>query len=381
MFRLGLPMTLNALVRFVLACSVAAAPMAAATPASAASRIKDLADIEGVRTNMLLGYGLVVGLQGTGDSLRNSPQTLQSLQAMLERLGVNTRGANLSSGNIAAVTVTAELPAFATQGSRFDISVQAIGDAKSLLGGTLIATPLLGADGNTYAVAQGAISVAGFAAQGAGASVVKGVPTNGRIAAGAVVEREVGFRLANQNSLRLALRNPDFTTAKRMAEAINAFVGNGAADAPDPATVRITVPNGYRGGIVGLLTEIEQLRVRPDAPAKIVIDETSGIIVMGEDVRVSTVAIAQGNLTIRITEEPEVAQPAPFSDGETVVVPRTEIKVSEQADRKLTVMRGGVSLQQLVGGLNALGVGPRDLIAILQAIKAAGALQADIEVI
>ena len=374
-------MTLNALVRFVLACSVAAAPMAAATPASAASRIKDLADIEGVRTNMLLGYGLVVGLQGTGDSLRNSPQTLQSLQAMLERLGVNTRGANLSSGNIAAVTVTAELPAFATQGSRFDISVQAIGDAKSLLGGTLIATPLLGADGNTYAVAQGAISVAGFAAQGAGASVVKGVPTNGRIAAGAVVEREVGFRLANQNSLRLALRNPDFTTAKRMAEAINAFVGNGAADAPDPATVRITVPNGYRGGIVGLLTEIEQLRVRPDAPAKIVIDETSGIIVMGEDVRVSTVAIAQGNLTIRITEEPEVAQPAPFSDGETVVVPRTEIKVSEQADRKLTVMRGGVSLQQLVGGLNALGVGPRDLIAILQAIKAAGALQADIEVI
>lgn len=374
-------MTLTAFARFALAVCVAAAPLAAASPAAAASRIKDLADIEGVRTNMLLGYGLVVGLQGTGDSLRNSPQTLQSLQAMLERLGVNTRGANLSSGNIAAVTVTAELPAFATQGSRFDVSVQAIGDAKSLLGGTLIATPLLAADGNTYAVAQGAISVAGFAVQGASASVVKGVPTNGRIAAGAVVEREVGFRLANQNTLRLALRNPDFTTAKRMAEAINAFVGMAAANAPDPATVRVTVPGGYRGGIVALLTEIEQLRVKPDAAAKIVIDETSGIVVMGEDVRVSTVAIAQGNLTIRITEEPDVSQPAPFSDGETVAVPRTEIKISEQADRKLTVMRGGVSLQQLVGGLNALGVGPRDLIAILQAIKAAGALQADIEVI
>ena len=374
-------MSLNSFLRIILAACVAAAPIASASHAAAASRIKDLADFEGVRTNMLLGYGLVVGLQGTGDSLRNSPQTLQSLQAMLERLGVNTRGANLTSGNIAAVTVTAELPAFATQGSRFDISVQAIGDAKSLLGGTLIATPLLGADGNTYAVAQGAISVAGFAAQGAGTSLVKGVPTNGRIPAGAVVEREVGFRFANQNSLRLALRNPDFTTAKRMAEAINAFVGDGAASAPDPATVRVSVPQGYRGGIVALLTEIEQLRVKPDSAAKIVIDETSGIIVMGEDVRVSTVAIAQGNLTIRITEEPEVAQPAPFSDGQTVVVPRTEVKVSEQADRKLTLMRGGVSLQQLVGGLNALGVGPRDLIAILQAIKAAGALQADIEVI
>jgi flagellar P-ring protein precursor FlgI len=374
-------MNVTSLARLTVAFCVAFAPFATMQPASAASRIKDLADVEGVRTNMLLGYGLVVGLQGTGDSLRNSPQTLQSLQAMLERLGVNTRGANLSSGNIAAVTVTAELPAFATQGSRFDISVQAIGDAKSLLGGTLIATPLLAADGNTYAVAQGAISVAGFSAQGAGASIVKGVPTNGRIPAGAVVEREVGFRMANQNSLRLALRNPDFTTAKRMAEAINAFVGTNAADAPDPATVRISVPKGYRGGIVAMMTEIEQLRVRPDTAAKIVIDETSGIVVMGEDVRVSTVAIAQGNLTIRITEEPEVSQPAPFSDGETVVVPRTEIKVSEQADRKLTVMRGGVSLQQLVGGLNALGVGPRDLIAILQAIKAAGALQADIEVI
>ncbi len=236
--------------------------------AAAQSRIKDLADIEGVRKNMLLGYGLVVGLQGTGDSLRNSPQTLQSLQSMLERLGVNTRGANLNSGNIAAVTVTAELPAFATQGSRIDIAVQAIGDAKSLLGGTLIATPMLGADGNTYAVAQGAVTVAGFAVQGAAASVVKGVPTSGRIPAGAVVEREVHYNLAGQSALRLALRNPDFTTAKRIAGAINAFIGQGTANAPDPATVRIAIPDGYRGNIVDLMTEIEQLRVTPDQPAK-----------------------------------------------------------------------------------------------------------------
>jgi flagellar P-ring protein precursor FlgI len=300
---------------------------------------------------------------------------------MLERLGVNTRGASLTSGNIAAVTVTAELPAFATQGSRFDVSVQAIGDAKSLLGGTLIATPLLGADGNTYAVAQGAVSVAGFTAGGAGASVVKGVPTNGRVAAGAVVEREVTFNLAAQRSLRLALRNPDFTTARRMVGAINDFIGAGAAETPDPATVRVTVPPGYGGNLVALLTDIEQLRVTPDTPAKVVIDETSGIIVMGADVRVSTVAIAQGNLTIRVAEAPEVAQPLPYApEGETVVVPRTEVTVDESADRKLTVLRQGVSLQQLVGGLNALGVGPRDMIAILQAIKAAGALQADIEV-
>ncbi len=352
----------------------------AATAAHAYSRIKDIADVEGVRENMLVGYGLVVGLNGTGDSLRNAPGTQQSLQAMLERLGVNTRGANISSGNVAAVIVTANLPPFSTQGSRIDITVSALGDAKNLQGGTLLVTPLLGADGNVYAIGQGQIAISGFSAQGQASSVTRGVPTSGRISAGAIVEREIQFELATLKSLRLALRNPDFTTAKRMSDAINNFVGSKVANATDPGTVRVAMPTAYQGNMVGLLTDIEQLRVQPDLPAKVVIDEASGIIVMGSDVRVSGVAIAQGNLTIRVTEFPEVSQPAPFSDGETTVVPRTDVQIDEATDRKLTVLRAGVSLQQLVNGLNALGVGPRDMIAILQAIKAAGALQAEIEV-
>jgi flagellar P-ring protein precursor FlgI len=351
------------------------------TAVSAYSRIKDIADIEGVRENMLVGYGLVVGLNGTGDSLRNAPGTQQSLQAMLERLGVNTRGQNISSGNVAAVIVTANLPPFSTQGTRIDVTVSALGDAKNLQGGTLLVTPLLAADGNIYAIAQGQISINGFSAQGAASTVTRGVPTSGRIAAGAIVEREIKFELAQMRDVKLALRNPDFTTARRVSDVINAFVGVPIADAADPATVHVVVPGAYKGNLVGLLTDIEQLRVEPDLPARIVIDEASGIIVMGADVRVSSVAIAQGNLTIRVTEFPEVVQPEPFSKGgETVVVPRTEIEVEDSSDKKLAVLRAGVSLQQLVNGLNALGVGPRDMIAILQAIKAAGALQAEIEV-
>jgi flagellar P-ring protein precursor FlgI len=348
--------------------------------AQANSRIKDIADIEGVRENQLVGYGLVVGLNGTGDSLRNAPGTQQSLQAMLERLGVNTRGANISSGNVAAVMVMASLPAFATQGSRIDVTVSSIGDAKNLQGGRLIVTPLAGADGNIYAVADGQIAINGFSAQGAASSVTKGVPTSGRIAAGAIVERELKFDFASMSTLRLALRNPDFTTARRVSEAINAFMGSSIASANDPATVRVTLPASARTSMVNLITDIEQLRVQPDQPAKVVIDESSGIIVMGSDVRVSSVAIAQGNLTIRVTETPEVSQPEAFSNGETTVVPRTDIQIDEPVDRKLGVLRTGVTLQQLVNGLNALGVGPRDMIAILQAIKAAGALQAEIEV-
>jgi len=348
--------------------------------AQANSRIKDIADIEGVRENQLVGYGLVVGLNGTGDSLRNAPGTQQSLQAMLERLGVNTRGANMSSGNVAAVMVMASLPAFATQGSRIDVTVSSIGDAKNLQGGRLIVTPLAGADGNIYAVADGQIAINGFSAQGAASSVTKGVPTSGRIAAGAIVERELKFDFASMSTLRLALRNPDFTTARRVSEAINAFMGSSIASANDPATVRVTLPASARTSMVNLITDIEQLRVQPDQPAKVVIDESSGIIVMGSDVRVSSVAIAQGNLTIRVTETPEVSQPEAFSNGETTVVPRTDIQIDEPVDRKLGVLRTGVTLQQLVNGLNALGVGPRDMIAILQAIKAAGALQAEIEV-
>ncbi|HEX2216574.1 MAG TPA: flagellar basal body P-ring protein FlgI [Xanthobacteraceae bacterium] len=356
-----------------------AATLMAALPAEAASRIKDLASIEGVRQNQLIGYGLVVGLNGTGDSLNNAPFTKQSLQAMLERLGVNIRGAALRTGNVAAVMVTSNLPPFGTQGTRIDVTVSALGDAKSLQGGTLLVTPLLGADGNVYAVAQGSLAIGGFQAEGDAAKITRGVPTVGRIANGAIIEREIEFVLNRLPQLRLALRNPDFTTAKRIASAINDFMGGPIAEPLDPSTVQITLPRKDPTNIVALLTEIEQLQVEPDLGAKIVIDERSGIIVMGRDVRVSTVAVAQGNLTVTISETPEVSQPAPFSRGETRVVPRSRIGVQEDG-RKLALVKEGVSLQQLVDGLNALGIGPRDLIAILQAIKAAGAIQADIEV-
>lgn len=354
---------------------------AVTTPTLAASRIKDIADVEGIRENLLVGYGLVVGLNGSGDSLRNSPFTLQSLQAMLERLGVNTRGTNLNTRNVAAVMVTGNLPAFATQGTRLDISVSALGDASSLQGGTLLVTPLLGADGEVYAVAQGALAVGGFTAGGDAAVVSRGVATSGRISNGAIVEREIKFAMADLKQVRLALRNPDLTTAYRMASAINTFTGGPFANATDPGTVQLVLPRDYKGTIISLLTDIEQLVVEPDQPARIIIDEDTGIIVMGQEVRVSTIAIAQGNLTIRITETPQVAQPNPFAEqGETVVVPRTEIEVDDDSDERLTVLNDGVSLQQLVDGLNALGIGPRDMISILQSIKAAGALQADIEV-
>ncbi|PZQ19355.1 MAG: flagellar biosynthesis protein FlgA [Ancylobacter novellus] len=344
------------------------------------SRIKDLTDIEGVRENQLVGYGLVVGLNGTGDSLNAAPFTKQSLQSMLERLGVNTRGQTLRTKNVAAVMVTANLPPFGTQGTRIDVTVSALGDATSLQGGTLIVTPLMGADGEVYAVAQGSVAVIGFNAQGEAAQVVRGVPTAGRISNGGLIEREIPFALNNLPSVRLALRNPDLTTARRIAGAINAFMGKGVAEPKDPSTVQLEVPKQYKGNIVQLLTEIEQLKVEPDQLAKIVIDERSGIIVMGQDVRVSTVAVAQGNLTVTITESPIASQPAPFSDGETVVTPRTDITVDTDKNRRLAILKEGVNLRQLVDGLNAIGVGPRDLIAILQAIKAAGALQAEIEV-
>jgi flagellar P-ring protein precursor FlgI len=346
---------------------------------SATSRIKDLANIEGVRQNQLIGYGLVVGLNGTGDTLNNIPFTKQSLQAMLERLGVNIRGATIRTGNVAAVMVTANLPAFGTQGTRIDVTVSSLGDAKSLQGGTLLVTPLLGADGNVYAVGQGSVAINGFQAEGEAAKITRGVPTVGRIANGAIIEREIDFALNRLNQVRLALRNADFTTAKRIAAAINDFIGSNTAEPLDSSTVQINVPKQYNGNVVSLLTELEQLQIEPDLAAKIVIDERSGIIVMGRDVRVSTVAVAQGNLTVTISETPQVSQPAPFSRGQTRVVPRTRIGVQEDG-KKFAVVREGVSLQQLVDGLNALGIGPRDLIAILQAIKAAGAIQAEIEV-
>lgn len=350
--------------------------------AYASSRLKDVVDFEGVRDNMLIGYGLVVGLNGTGDSLTNSPFTETSLVGMLERLGVNTRGTSMKTKNVAAVMVTATLPAFASQGSRVDVVVSTLGDAKNLTGGMLLVTPLLGADGEVYAVAQGALAVGGFSAQGQGTTVTKGVPTAGRIANGAIVEREIKFRLADLGSMRLSLRNPDFTTANRVASAINEHMKSKVAVANDAATVRVLVPDARRHDVVGLMTEIEQISVTPDQVARVIIDEQSGIIVMGENVRINTVAIAQGNLTIRITETPQVSQPSALSQGgTTTTVARTDINIDEGNGKKMAVLGTGVSLQEMVQSLNALGIGPRDMIAILQSIKAAGALQADLEVI
>ncbi|MCB2097230.1 MAG: flagellar basal body P-ring protein FlgI [Parvularculaceae bacterium] len=350
-------------------------------PAHSAARIKDLADIEGVRDNMLIGYGLVVGLDGTGDRIRNTPFTRESLVSMLERMGVNIRSEALDTENIAAVMVTANLPPFATQGARIDVSVSALGDAESLRGGVLLVTPLYGADGEVYAVAQGSLAVGGYAARGQAASLIRGVPTNGRIANGAVVEREIAYEIAARTSVRLALRNPDFTTANRISAAINAALGAGTASVADPGTVKLNRPQNYSGDMVALIARVETISVNADTRAKVVIDETAGVVVIGDDVRVSTVAIAQGNLTISVGETPQVSQPSPFSrGGETVVVPRTSVGADDEpADLK--IVEESVRLRDLVDGLNALGVSPRDLIAILQAIKAAGALQADIEVL
>ena len=346
------------------------------------TRIKDIVDVEGVRDNMLVGYGLVVGLNGTGDSLNNSPFTEQSLVGMLERLGVNVRGQKVRTDNVAAVMVTATLPPFSRQGTRIDVNVSSLADAQDLRGGTLLVTPLLGADGEVYAVSQGPVATGSFSAKGQGASIVKGVPTSGRIPSGALIERELEFNLSALGSLKLSLRNPDFTTAVRIADVVSQRLGKGMAVAEDPGTVRVSMPEKYRDNAVALIADLESLRVVPDQPAKIVIDEVTGTIVMGSNVRISTVAIAQGNLTIRITETPQVSQPNPFSEqGETVVVPRTDIQVDEDCKKRMTVVEEGVTLQELVAGLNSLGVGPRDVISILQSIKAAGALQAELEIL
>lgn len=353
----------------------------AVAPASAkTTRIKDIVAFEGVRDNQLVGYGLVVGLNGTGDSLGNSPFTEQSLIAMLERLGVNVRGQNLNTGNVAAVMVTATLPPFTNQGSTIDVNISTLGDSKSLQGGTLLVTPLMAADGEVYAVSQGSVNISGFSTSGEAASLTQNIPTAGRIPGGAIVEREIDFKLEDLTQVRLALRNPDFTTARRIAQAINGYASSSIAKAENPASVLLVRPASYGGSIVDMITDIEQLPVQPDQIARVVLDERSGVIVMGSDVKISTVAIAQANLTVRITETPQVSQPNPFAEqGTTVVVPRTDVEVNTGPDAKLAVVETGVTLQDLVTGLNRLGVPPRDVITILQAIKAAGALQAEIE--
>lgn len=356
--------------------------------AHASSRIKDIVTVEGIRENMLIGYGLVVGLNGTGDKLNNSVFTEKSLASFLERLGISTQGTELKTQNVAAVTVSASLPPFARVGGRMNVTVSALGDATSLQGGTLLPTPLMGADGEIYAVAQGTVTIEGFEAGGDSATVSKGVPTTGFLPDGAIVEREVAFDFNTLSTLNLALRNPDVSTAKRIAKAINLHMSGPVAEVRDPGTVTLDVPKRYRQGLTHLLAEIEQLRVQPDQVARVVIDEASGTIVMGENVRIDEVAVAQGNLVVRITETPQVSQPVSFApeSAETVEVPRTTVVVEEGGgvsgaleDDKFAVLETGANLRDLVTGLNALGVGPRDLISILQTIKVAGAMQAELE--
>lgn len=348
-----------------------------AGPADAAPRIKDVVDVENVRSNQLVGYGLVVGLAGTGDRIRNVPFTEETIQAMLERMGVNIRGTQMRTENVAAVSVTAIMPPFARAGSTIDVQVSAMGDASSLQGGTLIVSSLRALDGEIYAVAQGPVAVSGFEARGAGARVSRGVATSARIAGGAIVEREVPYALSSATSLKLALKNPDFTTAQRIAETVNK-VAPGAAAVLDPATVELGGNGSYKGSLIELVTRIENLTVAIDQPARVVINEASGTVVMNADVRISPVAIAQGGLTISVTERPVASQPAPFSNGQTQVLPRTDISVDDGSGRSLAMLDGGASLRTLVSGLNSLGVSPRDLITILQAIRTAGALQAEI---
>tara|TARA_R110002167_G_scaffold346596_1_gene557239 strand:- start:7319 stop:8428 length:1110 start_codon:yes stop_codon:yes gene_type:complete len=360
--------------------SLSAAVLMGILPAAAFSapiRLKDLVEFDGVRSNDLVGYGLVVGLNGTGDGLRNSPFTEEIMTNILERLGVNVTGEQFRPKNVAAVLVTASLPPFARAGSPIDVTVSAIGDANSLLGGTLIMTPLNAADAEIYAVAQGTIIAGGASAAGNGASVVRGVPTSGVIPSGATVEREVDFDFGSLTSLRLALRTPDFTTAGRIERAINQNFGRQVAVMLDSGTVELNITATKMPSPAHALGRIENILVEPERRARVVVDQASGTIVMGEDVRISRVAVSQGNLTLRIEEAPLVAQPNPFSPGETVVVPRTTASITDEPGIGLADLREGTSLSEVIAGLNALGVAPRDMIDILKSIKASGALQAE----
>ncbi|GAB4386322.1 flagellar basal body P-ring protein FlgI [Albidovulum sp.] len=341
-------------------------------------RIKDLVEFDGVRGNDLVGYGLVVGLNGTGDGIRNAPFTEEIMSNILERLGVNVTGESFRPKNVAAVLVTATLPPFARAGSRIDVTVSAIGDAKSLLGGTLIMTPLNAADGQIYAVAQGTIIAGGASAEGQGASVVQGVPTAGSIPSGARVEREIAFDFAGLRTVRLALRSPDFTTAGRIEQAINREFGPGTALMMDAGTVALDVAATRMASPAHALGRVENLLVEPERRARVVVDQRSGTIVMGADVRISRVAVSQGNLTLRIQETPVVVQPNPFSRGETVVVPRSSAAIDEEPGVGMAEIDDSSSLSEVVAGLNALGVSPRDMIDILKSINAAGALHAEL---
>ncbi|MGS4945385.1 flagellar basal body P-ring protein FlgI [Meridianimarinicoccus sp. RP-17] len=340
-------------------------------------RLKDLVEFDGVRGNDLIGYGLVVGLNGTGDGLRNSPFTEEIMANILERLGVNVAGEQFRPKNVAAVFVTASLPPFARVGGQIDVTVSAIGDAKSLLGGTLVMTPLNAADGQIYAVAQGTIIAGGAVAEAEGASVTQGVPTAGVIPSGARVEREVPFDFTRLTSVRLGLRDPDFTTALLIEQAINTRFGRGVAQALDAGTVQFDLVATQAGSPARALAQVENIRVAPERRARVVVDQRSGTIVMGDEVRISRVAVSQGGLTLRVQEEPLVVQPNPFSDGQTVVVPRSRAELEEEDGTGLAEVPGGTTLAEVIAGLNALGVSPRNMIDILKSIKAAGALHAE----
>ncbi|MGD9330953.1 MAG: flagellar basal body P-ring protein FlgI [Desulfobacterales bacterium] len=346
-----------------------------------AARIKDIANIRGVRQNQLVGYGLVVGLDGSGDS-NKSIFTVQSLASLLEKMGVTIDPDDLKVKNVAAVMITANLPPFARTGSRIDVLVSSIGDAKNLQGGTLLLTPLKGADGKVYAVAQGPVSTGGFSfGKGTGTGVQKNFPTAGRIVGGALIEREIAHNFNRQDLLTLALHAPDFTTATRVAQAINAAFGDAMASAPDAGTINVRVPDLYRGRSVALVALIENLGVTPDMISKVVINERTGTVIMGENVRIATIAIAHGNLSIQVNKRDNVSQPLPFSRGGQTVVTTDRDMIVEEGRNPLFLVESGVSIGEVVRALNALGVSPRDLIAIFQALKAAGALQAELEII
>ena len=341
-------------------------------------RLKDLVEFDGVRGNDLVGYGLVVGLSGTGDGMRNSPFTEEIMVSILERLGINVTGEQFRPRNVAAVIVTATLPPFARTGSRVDVTISAIGDASSLLGGTLVMTPLNGADGQIYAVAQGSVLAGGVSVAGQAAQEVRGVPTSGTIPLGARIEREVDFDFTSLTTLRLALRNPDFSTAAQLESLINQSLGRTIARMLDAGTVEINVLEARMDSPAHVISRIENLELQPQGRAKVVMDQRSGTIVIGADVRISTVAVAQGSLTLRVEETPLVVQPSPFTDGTTVVVPRTEVGMADQVTTSLAEVPSGTNLSEVVAGLSALGVGPRDLIDILSTIHAAGALHAEL---
>lgn len=364
--------------RFILLTLVAAlAHIVAPAPADGQTRIRDIVDVEGVRQNDLIGYGIVVGLNGTGDTVRNSPFTEDSLTYMLERLGVNVQGEDIKPDNVAAVLVTASLPAFARNGSAVDVSVSSIGDAESLEGGMLIMTPLKGADGEVYAVAQGSIVVSGLDVKAEGARQRQGTPTAGAIPNGARVEREIGYAFNDRSSIVLALRDPDFTTAARVEDTINAAMGTPVAFMRDPGTVDVDL-RSLSGSPSRVLANIENLPVEVAVPARIVIDEQSGTIVLGEDVTISKVAIAQGNISIKVTETPVVSQPNPFSEGESIVLPRSQIEIQENGTENIAMLNRNVTLSQLIDGLNALGVSPSEMADIIRTMKAAGAIHADL---